>query len=68
EEGRFDFADVVDGITRKMVRRHPHVFGDAKRVEFLATDMWDGSRTRRRPNAALTPTPASATYRLRSPR
>ena len=24
----FDFADVVDGITRKMIRRHPHVFGD----------------------------------------
>ena len=40
EEGRFDFADVVDGIARKMVRRHPHVFGDAKRAEFLATDMW----------------------------
>jgi nucleoside triphosphate diphosphatase len=40
EEGRFDFADVVDGITRKMVRRHPHVFGDAKREEFLASDMW----------------------------
>jgi MazG family protein len=40
EEGRFDFADVVDGITRKMLRRHPHVFGDAKREEFLATDMW----------------------------
>ena len=40
EEGRFDFADVVDGITRKMVRRHPHVFGEAKRAEFLATDMW----------------------------
>jgi MazG family protein len=40
EEGQFDFASVVDGITRKMVRRHPHVFGDAKREEFLATDMW----------------------------
>jgi nucleoside triphosphate diphosphatase len=40
EEARFDFSDVVDGITRKMVRRHPHVFGDAKREEFLATDMW----------------------------
>lgn len=40
EEERFDFADVVDGITRKMVRRHPHVFGDAKREEFLGTDMW----------------------------
>jgi MazG family protein len=40
EEGQFDFAEIVDGITRKMVRRHPHVFGDAKREEFLATDMW----------------------------
>jgi ATP diphosphatase len=30
EEGRFDFAQVVDGITRKLVRRHPHVFADGK--------------------------------------
>ena len=28
EEGRFDFATVVDAITRKLVRRHPHVFSD----------------------------------------
>lgn len=28
EEGRFDFSTVVDGITRKLVRRHPHVFPD----------------------------------------
>ncbi|WP_263141213.1 nucleoside triphosphate pyrophosphohydrolase [Pseudomonas sp. RIT-PI-AD] len=28
EERRFDFADVVDGITRKLIRRHPHVFPD----------------------------------------
>ena len=28
EEGHFDFGDVVHGITRKMIRRHPHVFGD----------------------------------------
>lgn len=26
EEGRFEFAGVVDSITRKLVRRHPHVF------------------------------------------
>jgi ATP diphosphatase len=26
EEGRFDFDGVVDGITRKLLRRHPHVF------------------------------------------
>ncbi|MFJ3481897.1 nucleoside triphosphate pyrophosphohydrolase [Pseudomonas sp. NPDC090202] len=26
EEGRFEFDGVVDGITRKLIRRHPHVF------------------------------------------
>jgi ATP diphosphatase len=29
EEGAFDFGDVVEGITAKMIRRHPHVFADA---------------------------------------
>ncbi|RJQ46485.1 MAG: nucleoside triphosphate pyrophosphohydrolase [Nitrospiraceae bacterium] len=28
EQGRFDIYDVIDGISQKMVRRHPHVFGD----------------------------------------
>lgn len=28
EEGLFTIHDVVDGIARKMVQRHPHVFGD----------------------------------------
>jgi len=28
EQKSFDFADVVDAICRKMIRRHPHVFGD----------------------------------------
>ena len=33
EEGVFDFADVVDNVVTKLVRRHPHVFpeGDLKR-------------------------------------
>lgn len=30
EEGAFAFADVVEGITAKMIRRHPHVFGAAR--------------------------------------
>ena len=29
EQGAFDFADVVETITAKLVRRHPHVFADA---------------------------------------
>lgn len=40
EERRFAFDDVVDAIARKMIRRHPHVFGDASRKEFLTKDLW----------------------------
>ena len=29
EQGAFDFGDVVESITAKLLRRHPHVFGDA---------------------------------------
>ena len=29
EEGLFNIEDVVRGITEKMIRRHPHVFGEA---------------------------------------
>jgi tetrapyrrole methylase family protein/MazG family protein len=29
EVGKFTVADVVDALSNKMVRRHPHVFGDA---------------------------------------
>jgi ATP diphosphatase len=30
EQGSFDFGDVVQAITEKLIRRHPHVFGDAR--------------------------------------
>jgi len=30
EDGAFDFGGVVEAITEKLVRRHPHVFGDAR--------------------------------------
>jgi len=30
EAGKFTFADVTNGIADKLVRRHPHVFGDQK--------------------------------------
>src|SRR5438477_7512297 len=28
EQDAFDFGDVVEAISRKMIRRHPHVFAD----------------------------------------
>lgn len=30
QEGSFTFADVAKGISDKLVRRHPHIFGDVK--------------------------------------
>jgi len=33
EAGVFDFGGVVEAITEKLIRRHPHVFGDAKGMD-----------------------------------
>jgi uncharacterized protein YabN with tetrapyrrole methylase and pyrophosphatase domain len=53
EAERFAFADVVDAITRKMIRRHPHVFEDAsRRDEFMRRICGTASRPRRKPNVA----------------
>ncbi len=42
EQGRFDFGDVVMAITAKMIRRHPHVFGDVGRRDTEAVNAaWD---------------------------
>lgn len=42
EAGAFAFGDVADGITGKMVRRHPHVFGtDAERANGPQAGSWD---------------------------
>ena len=49
EQGAFDFADVVNGISTKMVRRHPHVFADAK-VDSATqqSDAWEREKSRER--------------------
>jgi MazG family protein len=43
EAGLFDFGDVVEAVTAKMIRRHPHVFGDAEARADAATqkDFWE---------------------------
>lgn len=42
EQGAFSFTDVVEAITKKMIRRHPHVFGDdTARTSGMAKGMWD---------------------------
>jgi ATP diphosphatase len=42
EAGAFAFPDVVDAITTKMIRRHPHVFGDEEaRAAGQAKGVWE---------------------------
>jgi ATP diphosphatase len=52
EAGRFDFADVVEAITRKMVRRHPHVFGSqAERAAPPPRGFWEAEKAKERAGA-----------------
>ena len=45
ETGRFTFDDVVDGICKKLVYRHPHVFGTAKAGDPEgALSAWDAQK------------------------
>ena len=42
EQGAFDFGDVVEVITEKLIRRHPHVFADAEgRTAAAVKGMWE---------------------------
>ncbi len=42
EQGAFAFADVAHAITTKMIRRHPHVFGDGEaRSAGTAKGFWE---------------------------
>ena len=49
EQQAFDFGDVVEGITAKMIRRHPHVFGDeAARSAAVPVDFWERAKAAER--------------------
>ncbi len=49
EEGRFGFAQVAKAIGDKMIRRHPHVFGDAAMRDATAqTNAWEAQKSAER--------------------
>jgi MazG family protein len=53
EAGLFGFDDVVSAICEKMVRRHPHVFGDAQVKSAAAqTRRWEEQKARERSHRA----------------
>ncbi|HUB15122.1 MAG TPA: nucleoside triphosphate pyrophosphohydrolase [Acetobacteraceae bacterium] len=57
EEGRFAFTDVARAIADKMIRRHPHVFGDAAARDAAAqTAAWEAQKSAERAARAETGT------------
>ncbi len=45
EDGLFDFEDVAEAVCEKMIRRHPHVFGDVAVFGSKAqTDNWEATK------------------------
>jgi ATP diphosphatase len=49
EQGRFAFGDVVLKITEKLIRRHPHVFGDAgQHTPDQVKELWHEIKARER--------------------
>jgi len=57
EAGDFDFNAVVDAISEKMVRRHPHVFGDETIEDAEAqTHAWEEHKRRERVENGENPT------------
>jgi tetrapyrrole methylase family protein/MazG family protein/ATP diphosphatase len=49
EQGRFDFDDVASAIVSKLIRRHPHVFGEAaQRSSGEQTQAWEAIKAEER--------------------
>ena len=49
EEGLFDFNDITQAITDKMIRRHPHVFADTSHADIEAqTHAWEAQKAAER--------------------
>ncbi len=54
DEGRFDIIAVIEGITRKMIERHPHVFGDAEASTPAAVKrQWEQIKAAKQPRESI---------------
>jgi tetrapyrrole methylase family protein/MazG family protein len=67
EEGRFDIDDVADAIVTKLLRRHPHIFGDAvAETPDAVMANWDEIKRHEKPEKTLlegiAPTLPALTY------
>jgi tetrapyrrole methylase family protein/MazG family protein len=54
EQGTFDVSDVIDGVSRKMVHRHPHIFADRKLdTTDQVLDAWDKIKAEEKSRVSL---------------
>jgi nucleoside triphosphate diphosphatase len=61
EQGAFDFGDVVQAITEKLLRRHPHVFGDARGLNVGAVnELWERIKVQEKAGETAKGKPAGA--------
>ena len=59
EQGAFDFGDVVEAITTKLIRRHPHVFGErAGRNPQAVKGLWEEIKAQEKQEKAANGRPA----------
>src|SRR5258705_1860292 len=65
ERNAFAFGDVVEGVTRKMIRRHPHVFGDENGVVTAGhvSENWDRIKAEEKAERAARRTPEEAAHK-----
>lgn len=75
ELGQFTLAEVADGISEKLIRRHPHVFGGAEAADSAAVrKRWEEIKRHEKgvgpaaPESALRPLPASLPALLQAER
>ena len=53
ERGAFNFDDIAQTITDKLIRRHPHVFGDAKVMMWMGWNQWDAIKQTEKVGTAM---------------
>jgi nucleoside triphosphate diphosphatase len=59
EQGAFEFGDVVEAITTKLIRRHPHVFGDRRAADPAAVKgLWEEIKAQEKKEKAAGGRPA----------
>ncbi|MFH0758790.1 MAG: nucleoside triphosphate pyrophosphohydrolase [Bacteroidota bacterium] len=69
EKGVFDIADVLDGINRKLVFRHPHVFGDRKVKDSMEViENWEELKMKEGNRSVLAGVPVSLPAMIKSHR